>query len=188
MAATRLPNHVAGHTLGLHAPDLPLHDPEGKEVRLSRLFRGSPVLLLLLDTCDHTESVRQLLEFRDQTLALEREGIRIVAVSTDEPSRLAYFRRERGIAFPILSDAGARLGASLGLSSGVSIRPAALLLDAQRLVRKRWPGGTLTARELVAFVRRGGAKSTGTGSRLLARLARMALFIGHALQPKRLVR
>ncbi len=182
--------------VGEQAPDSVLLDEAGKPTSLARAADGRPLVLLFIRSHEASVCVRQLLDYRDATLGFSRMGARVVAVSAAEPSLLAFFRRERGIGFPMLSDPDKQMIESWGLldaaDHGGVAHPATFVLDGARVVRQRTldaPARRTSADSIQRFVLRGGAAKTSALAGLGARLRQVGQAIQNAFKsPKALVR
>lgn len=182
--------------IGERAPDSALLDEAGKPVLLSRVADGRPLVLLFIRSHEAAVCMRQLLEYRDATLGFARLGARIAAVSAAEPSLLAFFRRERGIGFPLLSDPEGAAIEAWGLldaaDHGGVAHPATFVLDGDLIVRQRAldaPARRTSADAMHRFILRGGANRASALAGLGSKLRNLGQSIQHAFKPpKALVR
>lgn len=182
---------------GERAPDFQVLDEAGKRTTLSKLSNGGPLVLLFIRSHQEPVCLRQLLDYRDATLSFSLLGARIACVSAEGPSLLAFFRRERGIGFPMVSDEGGHVAESLGLldprDHGGVAHPATFVLDRDLTVRQRVLDSLARrtpADEMLRLVRRGGAapKSVLSTAGVGPRLHRLVQAVQHAFRPARLVR
>lgn len=173
---------------GEPAPDFQLEDSEGRIVTLSRLAAERPLVLLFVRGTQSADCVRQLIDYRNSTLQFERAGVRVIAVSPDEPSTSGYLKLERGIAFPLLSDPALGVFRTWGLmGTDGEIRPATFVVDRDRIVRTRAIGQRPEAERMLSFVKRVGTttragRKAGALARIAAVLARSGSAIRHALR------
>ncbi len=165
---------------GDQAFDLLLLDETGKPVEISSLARGGPLLALVFRGPDDAAGLKMLREFRDQTLVLRRLGVSVCGVAHAEPSALRFMRDERGLGFPLLSDADGTALPRWGMLDQAGL----FLLGADLRVKQRALAGRLSADALLTFVRRGGARPP----RLRDRLGQALHALAHALRPRRLAR
>ena len=93
-----------GPAVGTVLADAPLLDIKGKNTSLSRLAGDRVLVLLVYEGAASPTAVRHLLDFRDATMAFEKLGARIAAVSADEPSAAAFLKTERGLGFTLACD------------------------------------------------------------------------------------
>jgi peroxiredoxin Q/BCP len=85
------------------APDFDLADDAGGRIRLADL-RGSRVVLYAYPAAMTPGCTTQACDFRDSLDALAAAGIRVVGISPDSPEKLARFRAEEALTFPLASD------------------------------------------------------------------------------------
>jgi peroxiredoxin len=166
---------------GEQATDLLLLDEAGKPAALSSVARGRPVLALVFRGPDDEEGLRLLRDYRDVTLLLHKAGVSVCGIAPAEPSALAFMRSERGLGFPLLSDAD-----GTGLARwGMAGRTGLFLIGADLKVKQRALGTGAPAATLLLFVRRGGARNR---RRLRDRVAQGLRLLAHAVTPRRLAR
>lgn len=182
--------------VGERAPDSPLLDEAGKPTTLAKVGDGRPLVLLFIRSHEAAVCVRQLLQYRDATLGFTRLGAHVAAISAAEPSLLSFFRRERGIGFPLLSDPGQRVIEAWGLldpaEHGGVAHPATFVLDGALVVRQRALEALARrtpAEAMQRFILRGGAVKASALAGLGARLRQLGHAVQHAVRPpKALVR
>jgi thioredoxin-dependent peroxiredoxin len=85
------------------APDFDLDDDSGGRVRLADM-RGQRVVLYAYPAAMTPGCTKQACDFRDSLAALSAAGIAVVGISPDSPEKLAQFRAEEGLTFPLASD------------------------------------------------------------------------------------
>src|SRR5438067_13055543 len=85
------------------APDFTLPDADGKDVSLHDL-RGRKVVLYFYPAALTPGCTKQACDFRDNLKALDKSGVDVVGISPDKPEKLAKFRKEHKLNFPLLSD------------------------------------------------------------------------------------
>jgi peroxiredoxin len=174
--------------------DAPLLDSKGKATSLSRLAGDRVLVLLVYEGASSSQAVRHLLEFRDATMAFDRLGARIVAVSPDEPSRAAFLKAERGLGFTLACDPGKKALREWGLLEPTGeVREALFVLGRDGGVKSRALGEFPEVDRMLHFIRRGGAKGTAAGKPSIATrvggfFLRGAAGIRHALRVPGVVR
>jgi len=88
---------------GDQAPDFTLPDADGHEVALSS-FRGQRVIVYFYPAALTPGCTKEACDFRDNLASLNGEGIAVLGISPDQPSKLAKFRDKEALTFPLLSD------------------------------------------------------------------------------------
>ncbi len=86
------------------APDFTLPDADGKPVSLAD-YRGRRVVVYFYPAAGTPGCTTQACDFRDNLAELNGAGIDVLGVSPDKPAKLAKFRDNEGLTFPLLSDA-----------------------------------------------------------------------------------
>jgi peroxiredoxin Q/BCP len=95
------------------APDFTLNDDSGSPVSLSD-FAGSSVLIYFYPKAFTPGCTTQACDLRDRYDAFQDAGYQILGISPDPPERLAEFRREHDLPFPLLSDPDHAAAAAYG--------------------------------------------------------------------------
>ena len=85
------------------APDFTLPDADGQPVALSS-FRGQRVIVYFYPAAMTPGCTKQACDFRDSLAQLNGKGIAVVGISPDRPAKLAKFRDQEALTFPLLSD------------------------------------------------------------------------------------
>ena len=94
------PPHLA---VGQPAPDFTLPDADGRPVSLTD-FRGRRVIVYFYPTAMTAGCTTQACDFRDNLSELDGAGISVLGISPDGVAKLAKFREEQDLTFPLLSD------------------------------------------------------------------------------------
>jgi thioredoxin-dependent peroxiredoxin len=97
---------MAEHRLapGDEAPDFTLPDADGNKVSLSS-FRGQRVIIYFYPAAMTPGCTKQACDFRDSLASLAAAGLAVIGISPDSPAKLAKFREQEALNFPLLSDA-----------------------------------------------------------------------------------
>lgn len=88
---------------GQKAPEFTLTDDRGEHVSLSD-YAGKRVIVYFYPRANTPGCTKEACDFRDSLADLNNTGIDVVGISPDEPEKLASFREEQGLNFPLLSD------------------------------------------------------------------------------------
>jgi peroxiredoxin Q/BCP len=85
------------------APDFTLLDADGQEVSLSD-FDGHRVIVYFYPAALTPGCTTQAVDFTAAISELGAAGLDVLGISPDAPERLAQFRDQQAVAFPLLSD------------------------------------------------------------------------------------
>lgn len=88
---------------GQKAPEFTLTDDRGEHVSLSD-YAGKRVIVYFYPRANTPGCTKEACDFRDSLADLNNTGIDVVGISPDKPEKLASFREEQGLNFPLLSD------------------------------------------------------------------------------------
>lgn len=89
--------------VGDTAPDFTLTDDKGGSVSLSD-FRGKKVVVYFYPKAATPGCNTEACDFRDSLTQLNDADIDVVGISPDRPEKLATFRENHDLTFPLLSD------------------------------------------------------------------------------------
>ncbi|MFR4189268.1 MAG: thioredoxin-dependent thiol peroxidase [Corynebacterium variabile] len=89
--------------VGDTAPDFTLTDDKGGSVSLSD-FRGKKVVVYFYPKADTPGCTTEACDFHDSLTQLNDADIDVVGISPDRPEKLATFRENHDLTFPLLSD------------------------------------------------------------------------------------
>lgn len=89
--------------VGDTAPDFTLTDDHGNEVHLAD-FRGRKVVIYFYPKADTPGCTTEACDFRDSLTQLNGAQIDVLGISPDKPEKLAAFRENHDLTFPLLSD------------------------------------------------------------------------------------
>ncbi|RDH78342.1 thioredoxin-dependent thiol peroxidase [Mycolicibacterium moriokaense] len=88
---------------GDKAPAFSLPDADGKTVKLSD-FKGRKVIVYFYPAASTPGCTKEACDFRDNLAELNDAGLDVVGISPDKPEKLAKFRDNEKLTFPLLSD------------------------------------------------------------------------------------
>jgi peroxiredoxin Q/BCP len=77
---------------------------DGREVRLSELLAGGPVVLFFYPKAFTAGCTAEACHFRDLGAEFAEIGAQRVGVSRDDPGTQARFRSEHGLDYPLIAD------------------------------------------------------------------------------------
>ncbi|MFF0493968.1 thioredoxin-dependent thiol peroxidase [Nocardia sp. NPDC003482] len=89
--------------VGDTAPEFTLPDADGKEVSLAD-YRGRKVIVYFYPAASTPGCTKQACDFRDNLTDLNDAGLQVLGISPDKPAKLAKFRDNEHLTFPLLSD------------------------------------------------------------------------------------
>jgi thioredoxin-dependent peroxiredoxin len=85
------------------APDFTLQDADGHDVSLSD-FAGQRVIVYFYPAAMTPGCTTQAVDFTAAIGELDAAGLQVVGISPDSPQKLAQFRDQQSVAFPLLAD------------------------------------------------------------------------------------
>ena len=88
---------------GQPAPDFSLTSDRGETVSLADL-RGHRVLVYFYPAAGTPGCTKEACDFRDNLTTFNDADVTVLGISPDKPEKLAKFRDEEGLTFPLLSD------------------------------------------------------------------------------------
>ena len=89
--------------VGDKAPDFTLPSADGTPVSLKD-FQGKRVIVYFYPAAMTPGCTTQACDFRDNLSELDGAGVTVVGISPDPVAKLAKFRDQQGLTFPLLSD------------------------------------------------------------------------------------
>lgn len=100
-------------SVGDSAPAFTLTDADGKEVSLAD-FAGRRVIVYFYPAASTPGCTKEACDFRDNLGSLGSLGYQVVGISPDKAPKLAKFRDEESLTFPLLSDPAHEVAAAYG--------------------------------------------------------------------------
>jgi thioredoxin-dependent peroxiredoxin len=89
--------------VGDKAPAFSLPDANGNTVSLAD-FKGRKVIVYFYPAASTPGCTKEACDFRDNLHDLNDAGLDVVGISPDKPAKLAKFRDDQKLTFPLLSD------------------------------------------------------------------------------------
>jgi thioredoxin-dependent peroxiredoxin len=89
--------------MGDKAPAFSLPDADGNTVKLSD-YKGRRVIVYFYPAAATPGCTKQACDFRDSLNELNGAGLDVIGISPDKPAKLAKFRDDQKLTFPLLSD------------------------------------------------------------------------------------
>ena len=88
---------------GAVAPAFSLPNDTGETTSLAD-YAGERVIVYFYPKANTPGCTKEACDFRDSLAQLNGAGVAVVGISPDPPERLAKFRKDHGLTFPLLSD------------------------------------------------------------------------------------
>ncbi|RFU20496.1 thioredoxin-dependent thiol peroxidase [Geodermatophilus marinus] len=85
------------------APDFALPTADGEQVSLESL-RGGKAVLYFYPAAMTPGCTTEACDFRDNLASLRGAGYTVLGISPDDPQKLALFREQEALTFPLLAD------------------------------------------------------------------------------------
>ncbi len=89
--------------VGDKAPAFTLSDADGEKISLAD-YRGRKVIVYFYPAASTPGCTKEACDFRDNLVELSAAGLDVVGISPDKPEKLAKFRDNEKLTFPLLSD------------------------------------------------------------------------------------
>ena len=99
--------------VGDKAPAFSLPDADGNTVKLSD-YKGRRVIVYFYPAASTPGCTKQACDFRDSRSDLNGAGLDVIGISPDKPAKLAKFRDDQKLTFPLLSDPDRKVLAAWG--------------------------------------------------------------------------
>jgi thioredoxin-dependent peroxiredoxin len=90
-------------TPGDAAPEFSLTSDTGETVSLAD-YRGGRVIVYFYPAANTPGCTKEACDFTENLATFNGAGISVVGISPDKPEKLAKFRADQGLTFPLLSD------------------------------------------------------------------------------------
>ena len=133
--------------VGDTAPEFTLTDDKGQDVSLSD-FRGRKVIVYFYPRANTPGCTKEACDFRDSLAELNEAGIDVLGISPDKVDKLAKFRDDQELTFPLLSDESKEVMTAYGAfgerrTTARSCRGSSgRRSSSTRRARLRWPSTT----------------------------------------------
>jgi thioredoxin-dependent peroxiredoxin len=99
---------------GKPAPKFELESDDGKKYSLAD-FKGQKVILYFYPADDTPGCTKEACSFRDNLSSLNKAGVQVLGVSTDDLKSHSKFRAKYSLNFPLLSDPDAKVSKAYGV-------------------------------------------------------------------------
>jgi peroxiredoxin Q/BCP len=94
---------LAKLAIGDTAPDFTILDQDGQPVTLSS-YLGKKVIVYFYPAASTPGCTKEACDFNDNLNPLKAAGYHVLGISPDKPAKLASFRDNQSLNFPLLSD------------------------------------------------------------------------------------
>jgi peroxiredoxin Q/BCP len=150
-------------TIGQAAPDFTLPSTSGKAVTLSKL-RGRTVVLYFYPKDETAGCTREACDFRDRTADLQKAGVVVLGVSSDNLKSHQHFTKKEKLSFPLLADVKGAVAALYGVpvtrvpvSGGTYFGRTTFVIDKEGRIARVWPKVSVVGHvdEVLKFVNTG---------------------------------
>ena len=130
---------------GSKAPAFTLATDSGEKVKLSS-FKGSPVVVYFYPKDDTPGCTKEACAFRDRKDELQKLGVVVLGISTDDVASHVKFRDKYQLNFPLLSDPDHAVAEKFGAwreknmygKKSMGIQRSTFLIDASGKIAKVW--------------------------------------------------
>jgi peroxiredoxin Q/BCP len=119
--------------VGSAAPDFTLPDDRGNQISLSAL-RGKNVVLIFYPRDETAVCTQQLCEFRDQWADVKAKNAIVFGVNPQDAATHAKFRERQKYPFPLLTDAGQKMGQAYH-TKGLIVKRTVYLIGPDGIIR-----------------------------------------------------
>src|SRR5213083_1602632 len=131
--------------VGETAPDFALRSDDGRRMSLKD-FRGKKVVLYFYPKDDTPGCTKEACSFRDANHLMQKRGIVVLGVSTDDVPSHQKFAEKYGLPFPLLSDTDTSVSQLYGVygeknmygKKYMGVNRETFLIDKDGIVRKAW--------------------------------------------------
>ena len=101
-------------TVGKPPPDFSTKDHNGADLKLSAL-KGTPVVVYFYPKDETPGCTTEAKDFRDSWKDLEKKGVTVIGISTDNADSHKAFAKHHGLPFHLVSDEGGAIAKSFGV-------------------------------------------------------------------------
>jgi len=126
-----LTNSHPARDVGDVAPDVPSRDQDGQPVRLADFYGDGFTLVYFYPKADTPGCTAQACSLRDDLAELQKRGVRVIGVSSDNPAAQRRFAQKYGLPFTLLADEDHAVANAFGVRMllGMTHRQAFLIKD-----------------------------------------------------------
>ena len=121
---------------GAAAPEFALPDQDARELRLSALLSGGPLILYFYPADFTPGCTKEACDLRDLHAQILSSGLTVVGVSPQSPESHRSFREKYGLPFTLLSDESKSAIKAYEVDGplGFGVRRATFLIDAEQRI------------------------------------------------------
>jgi thioredoxin-dependent peroxiredoxin len=120
------------------APEFTLPDQEGRDISLTSLLKGGPVILFFYPADFTPGCTREVCSIRDLHREIGAAGLTVAGISPQSPDSHRRFREKYHLPFTLLADETKEVIRMFGVSLlGVWVQRVTYLIDQNRVIKGR---------------------------------------------------
>jgi len=120
------------------APEFTLPDQDGRDISLTSLLKGGPVILFFYPADFTPGCTREVCSIRDLHREIGNAGLTVAGISPQSPDSHRRFREKYRLPFTLLADETKEVIRMFGVSLlGVWVQRVTYLIDQNRIIKGR---------------------------------------------------
>ena len=115
--------------VGAPAPDVPVHDEHGNQIKLSDFYRDGYTLIFFYPKANTSGCTKQACSLRDGLVDLKAHNVRVIGVSRDTTEAQLLFQQKNHLSYTLLADEDHAISNAFGvpLILGMTARQSFLI-------------------------------------------------------------